>query len=122
MIECFVEGNVGKNPEAVNGKSGTFVKFSVASSNGKDQPPTWVDIAVFSTSLIDQAMKVEKGNKVRVFGRLKINEVNGKTFLNVTADSIRILYAPKNNTQGQSDTFNGEAMSKEPMNLEDIPF
>ena len=122
MIECFVEGNVGRNPEVTQGRSGSFVKFSVASSNGKDQPATWVDVAVFSTSLIDQAMKVEKGNKVRVFGRLKINEVNGKTFLNLTADSIRILYAPKTNTQGASETFTGEAMSKEPLNLDDIPF
>lgn len=122
MIECFVEGNLGKHPEAVNAKSGTFVKFSVASSNGKDQPPTWVDVAVFSKSLIEHAMKIEKGNKVRVFGRLKLNDVNGKTFLNLTADSIRILYAPKNNTQGAIDTFTGEAMNKESINFDDIPF
>lgn len=124
MIEAFVEGNIGKEPELKSGNQGPFVTFSIASSEKKDTPPTWVNVACFSQSLQEKAAKLEKGSKVRVYGRLVLKEYNGKSYLNLTAESIRTLYSrPKDNQlSGEQKSWGQNVVSEAPIDLTDVPF
>jgi len=88
----MIIGNLGGDPEerqTPNGKA--VVEFSVAVNLGKDKDPNWYRVSVFGKSQEYCKNYLTKGAKVAVTGDLKMNESNGKSYLNVVAYSVQGL-------------------------------
>lgn len=89
MQAITVIGNMGKDPEKTTTARGAeCAKFSVAGNNGKDRQPTWYYVAAFGKNAEYALKHLHKGDRVAVCGRLEASEKDGKTWLNVTADSL----------------------------------
>ena len=86
-----VIGNLGADPVSRETVSGTkVVGFNIAVNNGKDEP-TWYGISVFGKQGENCMTYLKKGAKAAVFGELKTNEKDGKTYLNVSAYRVDFL-------------------------------
>ena len=103
MLQMTTLGNLSKNAETktFNGKS--FLTFSVAAKNFKDDPVTWIDVTYFKSDKV--APYLTKGTKVLVAGPLKVKEYNKKdgskgTSLCVNANTLTLVSTEqkKNNT------------------------
>lgn len=71
MIEAVVTGNVGRVSELKTSAGGkAYASFSVASSEKKDGPTTWVDVVCFDEQAEQVAGALQKGQRVVVSGRL----------------------------------------------------
>ena len=71
MIEAVVTGNVGRVGELkTSGGGKAYATFSVASSEKKDGPTTWVDVVCFDEQAEQVAHTLQKGQRVVVTGRL----------------------------------------------------
>jgi single-strand DNA-binding protein len=87
-----VIGNLGADPASRETVSGTkVVGFNIAVNNGKDVDPTWYGISVFGKQGENCMTYLKKGAKAAVFGELKTNEKDGKTYLNVSAYRVDFL-------------------------------
>ncbi len=78
MINATVTGNVGKQPELKNTRTGkAMATFSVASTyTPKTGEPTttWVDVVCFDDQAEQVAEKLGKGARVCVTGRLEMQK------------------------------------------------
>jgi len=96
MLQITIIGNIGKDAEIkeIGGKN--YVKFSVAHSEGKDKPTTWVTALVFANNPEKLSGLFRKGAVVFVQGRLTTSVYEGKVQLSVWADQFKICkYAEK---------------------------
>lgn len=79
-------GTAGKNAENKNGTA----KFSVAINHNHKgvKCTTWYDVSAFD-SVVERAMKVVKGSRVTLTGRLTTSTgTDGKMYLNVVASDV----------------------------------
>jgi single-strand DNA-binding protein len=105
-----IVGNVGKDAVYKEGQSGKgFVSFSVGASVGwGDKKETlWFDVTKWNSSP-KLAEMVLKGTKITVIGELSTREHNGKTYLQINAQTVdpqsRSGGAPQPTTS--DDSFN----------------
>jgi single-strand DNA-binding protein len=85
-----IVGNVGKDAVYKEGQSGKgFVSFSVGASVGwGDKKETlWFDVTKWNSSP-KLAEMVLKGTKITVIGELSTREHNGKTYLQINAQTV----------------------------------
>lgn len=79
MITATITGNVGKAPEPRMAKSGKpMANFSVASTEKKDGPTTWVDVVCFDEQADVVCQTLQKGDRVMVTGRLNLETYQKK--------------------------------------------
>lgn len=79
MILATVAGNVGKDPVLRTTQSGKqMANFSVASTEKKDGPTTWVDVLCFDDQAEQVAQNVQKGDRVVITGRLALETYEKK--------------------------------------------
>lgn len=79
MITATITGNVGKNPEAKTTQSGKLMtRFSVASTEKKEGPTTWVDVVCFDEQADVVTQSVQKGDRVVVTGRMALETFQKK--------------------------------------------
>lgn len=79
MIHATVTGNVGKVSEQRTSQSGkNWMNFSVASTEKKDGPTTWIDVVCFDEQADAVAQGVQKGDRVVVTGRLSMETYEKK--------------------------------------------
>lgn len=82
MITSTVTGNVGRDPETRNTKSGKpMVSFSVASTvrkEGREPETTWVDVLCFDELALGVVSQLHKGAKVVVTGQLALEQYEKK--------------------------------------------
>lgn len=72
MILSIVTGNLGRDPSSRATDSGVnYVTFTVASSNGRDKPPTWVTVTAWRQLGDRCGQYLRKGSKVCVTGEMK---------------------------------------------------
>lgn len=72
MILSIVTGNLGRDPSSRATDSGVnYVTFTVASSNGRDKPPTWVNVTAWRQLGDRCGQYLRKGSKVCVTGEMK---------------------------------------------------
>ena len=91
-------GNVAAEPEERHTQSGNrLVRFRVGNTPGKgdDAHTNWFGCVVFANHLADKAMKLTKGQKVRVFGRVEIKKGESQTFTDVVCAGIECIGKPK---------------------------
>lgn len=78
MIRATVTGNLGRDPELKDTRSGKkMATFSVASTmkrDGRDPETTWLDVVCFDRLAEDAAGNFHKGMKVLLTGELSLEE------------------------------------------------
>lgn len=76
MIHATVTGNLGRDPELKDTRSGKkMATFSVASTmkrEGRDPETTWLDVVCFDQLAEDAAGNFRKGMKVIMHGNLSV--------------------------------------------------
>jgi single-strand DNA-binding protein len=115
MIQATVTGNVGKQPELRDTKSGKpMATFSVASTEKKDSPTTWVDVVCFDEQADMVTQTLQKGQRVVVTGRLSLETFDKKDgskgfSLRMVADEVGVsLRWPKRAAAGASSILDDD--------------
>jgi single-strand DNA-binding protein len=82
VITSTVTGNVGRDPETRNTKSGKpMVSFSVASTTrkeGREPETTWIDVLCFDELALGVCEQLHKGAKVVVTGQMALEQYEKK--------------------------------------------
>lgn len=79
MIEATVTGNVGRLPEARVTNSGKqMAKFSVASTEKKDGPTTWIEVVCFDEQADIVVAELAVGDRVVVSGNMQLEQFTKK--------------------------------------------
>ena len=117
-----IVGNVGKDAVYKEGQSGKgFVSFSVGASVGwGDKKETlWFDVTKWNSSP-KLAEMVLKGTKITVIGELSTREHNGKTYLQINAQTVD----PQSRSGGvPQPTTSGDSFNMDDSDLDDsVPF
>lgn len=90
MIEAVVTGNVGKVNEVRMTKTGkAMLTFSVASTEKKDGPTTWVEVVCFDEQAETCSQSLQKGQRVVVSGRMGLETYEKKD--GSTGFSVRLM-------------------------------
>lgn len=125
-----VIGNLGKDPEIRNTKSGTLVaNFSVATTRKtKDGKETdWHNIVIFGDNLIDKVIRpyIKKGSQVMVQGSSQTRSWDDKTGMKRYKTEIVVSGPGSTITLGQSNDRQQEQpapASRDDDFGEDVPF
>ncbi len=124
--EATIVGNVGRDPELRFTQSGkAFCTFSVAvtervkqGDDWEDGDTSWFNIKTWGYVAEDVAERVQKGQRVIVYGRLKIESWEGQDGVErrdttITANTVGIVpRAPKND--GPPQRARAAAIPEEP--------
>jgi single-strand DNA-binding protein len=93
MISAVVAGNLGKDAEVKQLGGQTVCNFSVASSSKVkgEETTTWVSCALWGKRGESLADYLTKGKSVCVSGGLTTREHNGKTYLEMRVDDVKLM-------------------------------
>lgn len=90
MIDATVTGNVGKvNEQRITKTGKAMLTFSVASSDKKDGPVTWVEVVCFDEQAETCSQTLQKGQRVVVSGRMGLETYEKKD--GSTGFSLRLM-------------------------------
>lgn len=108
MIIGTIVGNVGQDPAVKEGQRGTYTRFSVGSSQGKDKPTSWVNVVAYGKTGENAAKYLQRGSQCAVSGRMELREYEDKsgakrTSLDCYAFEIKFLGRPKQQQQESGD-------------------
>lgn len=71
---------------------------------GEESTTIWVDLQAWTQSLGEELMRLDKGDKIHVEGVLRMRQYNGREYLQVGLDSIKVVEsAEKKEEQPASD-------------------
>jgi single-strand DNA-binding protein len=133
MKKIIITGNVGRDPEIRNTKTGEqFVSFSVAVSVGtKDNPKTdWCDISVYGRQMEYVRSYVKRGARVMIEGFPTVDAYIGKdgqakSSLRIFCNNIEQFKTGDivTNDETKSDTMQKQSMQdEETTNRDHMPF
>ena len=90
MKVCTIIGRVTKDSQIQENEKGGFLKFSVAVDDGygANKGTIFFDVDYNRTGI---AQYVTKGKQVGVSGELKAREYNGKTYLSIRANDVKLI-------------------------------
>ena len=90
MKVCTIIGRVTKDSQIQENERGGFLKFSVAVDDGygASKGTIFFDVDYNRTGI---AQYVTKGKQVGVSGELKTREYNGKTYLSIRANDVKLI-------------------------------
>lgn len=91
MNLIIITGNLGKDPEDVQTRSGTpMCRFSVAvnEKRGDDETTTWFPVIAFGHTAEYALTYLQKGERVLIRGRMTCKQHNDKTYWDLIADNI----------------------------------
>lgn len=115
MLNLTIAGNLGNAAETrTSGDGRQFLTFSVACRVGKDETQ-WVSV---TSTQVNLAPYLTKGQKVVVIGNLKLTEKDGKAYLNLSSNSIALMGSNQSGEASQTLAINLKAAS----NDDDLPF
>lgn len=104
MIQATVTGNLGRDPELKQTRTGKqMATFSVASTtkrDGKEPETTWLDVVCFDRLAEDAAGNFRKGMKVLLVGQLSMETFTRKdntegVALRMVANDIGLMVRSK---------------------------
>ncbi len=139
MINAVVAGNLGKDSELRQAGGAMVCSFSVASSSKVKgaEVTTWVRCSLFGKRGEALAEYLTKGKSVCVSGGLTAREYEGKTYLELRVDDVKLMGGGKEaNGSGGSPrggsardkgsssgkTIGGESYSDADYSDDEIPF
>ena len=90
MKVCTIIGRVTKDSQIQENERGGFLKFSVAVDDGygANKGTIFFDVDYNRTGI---SQYVTKGKQVGVSGELKTREYNGKTYLSIRANDVKLI-------------------------------
>lgn len=93
MISAVVAGNLGKDSEVRQAGNSTVCSFSVASSTKVkgEEVTTWVRCSLFGKRGEALAEYLTKGKSVCVSGGLTTREYEGKTYIEMRVDDVKLM-------------------------------
>ncbi len=117
MKVCTIIGRVTKDSQIQENERGGFLKFSVAVDDGygASKGTIFFDVDYNRTGI---AQYVTKGKQVGVSGELKTREYNGKTYISIRANDVKLIggqqrqqvmhteHEPQRAAEGQTFTEN----------------
>jgi len=111
MRTVCVSGTVGRDSEVRQVGDGDVCSFSVAVDDGfgDNKKTIWFDVARWGKGAAGLAKVLVKGSRVAVSGDLSTKESNGKTYLQVRANSVTILSTPDGGKRRESDGSRGSS-------------
>ncbi len=127
MIVTTIAGNVGKDAVFKSTQGGTeLCNFTVAATigYGDKEQTIWFDVTKWGKGTDKLASFLTKGKQVTVSGELSTREYEGKTYLQLRADHIKLQ-------GGKSEQGNGAGGHKPPTDTgggfdddldDDVPF
>lgn len=125
MMTITIAGNIGKDAETRRTQSGdTVTGFSVAVAGiGRDAPSTWFDVSMFGQRGEKLAPFLLKGGFVAVSGPFSKREHDGRTYLQVRADTVTLGPKRDGNRKPEDDGMYGRGAGGSAGTLDDeIPF
>ena len=93
MKVCTIIGRVTKDSEIQQNERGGFLKFSVAVDDGygANKATIYFDVDYSRKGFDKLPQYLKKGKEVGVSGELKTREYNGKTYLSIRANDVKLI-------------------------------
>ena len=93
MKVCTIIGRVTKDSEIQQNERGGFLKFSVAVDDGygENKGTIFFDVDYSRKGFDKLPQYLKKGKEVGVSGDLKTREYNGKTYLSIRANNVKLI-------------------------------
>jgi single-strand DNA-binding protein len=93
MISAVVAGNIGKDAELRSAGSTSVCSFSVASSSKAkgEEVTTWVRCSLFGKRGEALVQYLTKGKSVCVSGGLTTREYEGKAYVELRVDDVKLM-------------------------------
>lgn len=100
MKVCTIVGRLTKDCRVQENQKGGFLAFSVAVDDGygANKGTLFFDVDYNRTGI---AKYLTKGTQVAVYGDLKTREYNGKTYLGIRANDVKLIGVNKNKPEYQ---------------------
>ena len=100
MKVCTIIGRLTKDSQIQENERGGFLKFSVAVDDGygANKGTIYFDVDYNRTQI---AQYLKKGTQVGVSGELKTREYNGRTYISIRANEVKLMGGGSNRQQVQ---------------------
>ena len=105
MKSIVIAGNIGADAVICitpNGDKVTGWRVAVEDRSGKDKKTLWFECSLWGARGEALAQYLVKGGKVVVSGDLFTREHEGKTYLSIRADSVRLMGSKPREESGYS--------------------
>jgi len=123
MKAITIVGRLTKDSEVRQNAKGGFVSFSVAVDDGygANKGTIYFDVDYNRTQI---AQYLKKGTQVGVSGELKTREYNGRTYISIRANEVKLMGGGSNRQQVQHTEHERMAEGANLSNelSDDIPF
>jgi len=98
MKVCTIIGRLTKDSQIQENERGGFLKFSVAVDDGygANKGTIYFDVDYNRTQI---AQYLKKGTQVGVSGELKTREYNGRTYISIRANEVKLMGGGSNRQQ-----------------------
>lgn len=112
MANIQVLGKLGKDVEIKTVGQSTVAQFLLAETVGfgEKKQTIWYDVSIWGkraeSGLVDY---LSKGRELLVYGELTTTEHNGKTYLKINANDVKLTQGTKENTGNQQSQNQGSA-------------
>lgn len=119
---CFASGTAGKDAEfsEVGEKQTPKLTFSIAVGKNEDGSTKWFNCQVWrKLAEYGNAISIEKGDSVAVFGKWESNEYNGKIYHNLVVEWLDKMAL---NATHSSSPISAIAEISDDMDDDDLPF
>lgn len=111
MISAVICGNLGKDSEVRQAGNTTVCSFSVASTTkvkGEDAT-TWVRCSLFGQRGEKLSEYLTKGKPVCVSGGLTTREYEGKTYLEMRVDDVKLMGSKESGGESRGSSSRSES-------------
>lgn len=131
MIHATVTGNLGRDPELKDTRTGKkMATFSVASTtkrDGKEPETTWLDVVCFDRLAEDAAGNFRKGMKVLVYGQLSMETFTRKdntegVALRMVANDIGLMVRSKQDREESDEPAPRQQQQRQPARSRNEPW
>lgn len=114
MRTISIAGTLGRDAEVRQAGDNDVCSFSVAVDDGfgDNKKTLWFDVARWGKGAAGLARVLVKGSRVAVSGDLSMKESNGKTYLQVRANSVTILSTPEGGKRREPDGSRGSSQQR----------
>lgn len=125
MIVTTIAGNVGKDATFKSTQGGAdLCNFTVAATigYGDKEQTIWFDVTKWGKGTDKLASFITKGKQVTVSGELSTREYEGKTYLQLRADHIKLQGGKGEQASAPQDTgFGGGAFGSDDLD-DQVPY
>ena len=119
-VHILVCGSLFKNPELKTSKSGkSYATASIRTASADNTAADFWNLLVFSTSVQEELLQLNEGDKLAAQGSLKLEIYNAKISRTVFVDAILALRAPprEKKPKAAKETTTLQGLPLQPVNI-----